>query len=253
MCIAEIAIIDYNTEDLEPPILTVEQAVERSSFFDVPSMFYPSPVGDFAKGMAEADLQTVEQAVERSSFREVPSMLYPSQVGDFAKGMAEADHQIHSAEIRLPSQKYFYIETQTALAIPDEDNCMVVYSSIEVPGRKVTNGVWTCCFDEWIAQKEKQQRQKKNQEKHKYEAGAGRDENTKGSKSPTKDNRKNEEKHEAQPESNPKRDQRIAIPYQNKAPMFKRVSGLSEPVVTKSQEIAEDMRERWETSDHAVN
>nr|GEZ14754.1 mitochondrial import inner membrane translocase subunit TIM44-2 [Tanacetum cinerariifolium] len=28
--------------------------------------------------------------------------------------------------------------------------------------------------------------------------------------------------------------------------------GLSEPVVTKSQEIAEDMRERWETSDHPV-
>ncbi|PWA86082.1 abscisic aldehyde oxidase 3 [Artemisia annua] len=133
MCIAEIAIIDYNTEDLEPPILTVEQAVERSSFFEVPSMLYPSQVGDFANGMAEADHQTVEQAVERSSFFEVPSMLYPSQVGDFAKGMTEADHQIHSAEIRLPSQKYFYIETQTALAILDEDNCMVVYSSIEVP------------------------------------------------------------------------------------------------------------------------
>ncbi|GJV50281.1 mitochondrial import inner membrane translocase subunit TIM44-2 [Tanacetum coccineum] len=38
----------------------------------------------------------------------------------------------------------------------------------------------------------------------------------------------------------------------NVQPMFKRVSGLSEPVVTKSQEIAEDMRERWETSDHPV-
>ena len=54
---AETAIIDYNTEDLEPPILTVEQAVERSSFFEVPSMLYPSQVGDFAKGMAEADHQ----------------------------------------------------------------------------------------------------------------------------------------------------------------------------------------------------
>ncbi|PWA65673.1 abscisic aldehyde oxidase 3 [Artemisia annua] len=94
---AETAVIDYNTENLEPPILTVEQAVERSSFY------------------------------------EVPSFLYPSQVGDFAKGMAEADHQIHSAEIRLPSQYYFYMETQTALAIPDEDNCMVVYSSIQTP------------------------------------------------------------------------------------------------------------------------
>ncbi|XP_073286072.1 mitochondrial import inner membrane translocase subunit TIM44-2-like isoform X1 [Primulina huaijiensis] len=35
-------------------------------------------------------------------------------------------------------------------------------------------------------------------------------------------------------------------------PMFKRVRGLSEPVLEKSQEIAEDMRERWETSDHPV-
>ncbi|XP_021894468.1 mitochondrial import inner membrane translocase subunit TIM44-2, partial [Carica papaya] len=35
-------------------------------------------------------------------------------------------------------------------------------------------------------------------------------------------------------------------------PMFKRISGLSEPVVNKSQEIAEDMRERWETSDNPI-
>ncbi|KAL8536301.1 hypothetical protein ACS0TY_011791 [Phlomoides rotata] len=35
-------------------------------------------------------------------------------------------------------------------------------------------------------------------------------------------------------------------------PVFKRVSGFSEPVIEKSQEIAEDMRERWETSDHPV-
>ncbi|KAI3739473.1 hypothetical protein L2E82_29878 [Cichorium intybus] len=34
--------------------------------------------------------------------------------------------------------------------------------------------------------------------------------------------------------------------------LFKRVSGFSEPVVTKSQEIAVDMQERWETSDHPV-
>uniref|UniRef100_A0A1D1XHU3 Mitochondrial import inner membrane translocase subunit TIM44 n=2 Tax=Anthurium amnicola TaxID=1678845 RepID=A0A1D1XHU3_9ARAE len=35
-------------------------------------------------------------------------------------------------------------------------------------------------------------------------------------------------------------------------PIFKRASGLSEPVVTKGQELAEDMRERWETSDNPV-
>ncbi|KAH9624605.1 hypothetical protein KSS87_010308 [Heliosperma pusillum] len=35
-------------------------------------------------------------------------------------------------------------------------------------------------------------------------------------------------------------------------PMFKRVSKMSEPVVTKSQELAEDLQERWETSDSPV-
>ncbi|PIN02954.1 Xanthine dehydrogenase [Handroanthus impetiginosus] len=94
---AKTALVDYDTEGLDPPILTVEEAVEKSSFFDV------------------------------------PPNLRPAQVGDFSKGMAEADHRILSSEIKLGSQYYFYMETQTALAIPDEDNCMVVYSSIQTP------------------------------------------------------------------------------------------------------------------------
>ncbi|KAK3002880.1 hypothetical protein RJ639_019650 [Escallonia herrerae] len=94
---AGAAVVSYDTESLGSPILTVEEAVERSSFF------------------------------------EVPSFLYPTQVGDFSKGMAEAEHKILSAEIKLGSQYYFYMETQTALAVPDEDNCMVVYSSLQSP------------------------------------------------------------------------------------------------------------------------
>ncbi|CAA0805958.1 Abscisic-aldehyde oxidase [Striga hermonthica] len=94
---AKTAVIDYDTEGLDPPILTVEDAVERSSFIDI------------------------------------PPFIYPAKVGDFSKGMAEADHKILSAEIRLGSQYYFYMETQTALAIPDEDNCIVVYSSSQAP------------------------------------------------------------------------------------------------------------------------
>ncbi|KAK1440354.1 hypothetical protein QVD17_06179 [Tagetes erecta] len=35
-------------------------------------------------------------------------------------------------------------------------------------------------------------------------------------------------------------------------PLFKRANDISEPVRIKGQEIAEDMRERWETSDHPV-
>ncbi|RWR85432.1 Aldehyde oxidase/xanthine dehydrogenase [Cinnamomum micranthum f. kanehirae] len=94
---ANQAIVDYDMENLEPPILTVEEAVERSSFF------------------------------------EVPPVLQPKQVGDFSIGMAEADHKILSAKIELGSQYYFYLETQTALAVPDEDNCIVVYSSCQCP------------------------------------------------------------------------------------------------------------------------
>lgn len=94
---AALAVVDYDTENLEPPILTVEDAIERSSFF------------------------------------EIPPFLNPEHVGDFNEGMEAADHKILSAEIRLPSQYYFYLETQTALAIPDEDNCMVVYSSLQAP------------------------------------------------------------------------------------------------------------------------
>ncbi|OWM69067.1 hypothetical protein CDL15_Pgr025254 [Punica granatum] len=94
---AEAAVIDYDMEDLETPILSVEDAVERLSFFEVLPIFYPE------------------------------------KVGDFSKGMAEADQKILSAQIQLGSQYYFYMENQSALAIPDEDNCMVVHSSTQTP------------------------------------------------------------------------------------------------------------------------
>lgn len=47
--------VDYDLENLEPPILTVEEAVKRSSLFEIPPVLYPKQVGDFSKGMAEAD------------------------------------------------------------------------------------------------------------------------------------------------------------------------------------------------------
>ncbi|XP_031475663.1 indole-3-acetaldehyde oxidase-like [Nymphaea colorata] len=97
-CIAaENASVYYDTANLEPPILTIEDAVLRSSFFHAPPFFVPQ------------------------------------QIGCFSRGMSEADHTIHSAEVNIGSQYYFYMETQTALAIPDEDNCVVVYSSTQVP------------------------------------------------------------------------------------------------------------------------
>ncbi|KAJ1288893.1 hypothetical protein BS78_02G123100 [Paspalum vaginatum] len=94
---AKQVLIEYDTKDLSPPIITVEQAVENSSYFKVPPEYFPK------------------------------------EVGDVSKGMAEADHKIPSAEVKLASEYYFYMETQTALAIPDEDNTLVVYSSSQYP------------------------------------------------------------------------------------------------------------------------
>lgn len=52
---ASSALVDYDTQGLDPPILTVQEAVKRSSFFDVPPYVCPQTVGDFSKGMTEAD------------------------------------------------------------------------------------------------------------------------------------------------------------------------------------------------------
>ncbi|GAB4859898.1 aryl-alcohol oxidase 3 [Ancistrocladus abbreviatus] len=60
---ANVAVVDYDTVQLEAPILTVEEAVERSSFFEVPPMLCPKPVGDLSKGMAEADQKIMSAKV----------------------------------------------------------------------------------------------------------------------------------------------------------------------------------------------
>ncbi|VAI22982.1 unnamed protein product [Triticum turgidum subsp. durum] len=94
---AKQAIIEYSTENLEPPILTIEDAIQHDSYIPVLPFFAPQPIGDFDQGMCEAD------------------------------------HKILSGEVKLESQYYFYMETQTALAIPDEDNCITVYVSTQLP------------------------------------------------------------------------------------------------------------------------
>lgn len=50
-----MARVDYDIKGLYPPILTVEEAVDKSSFYDVLPSLKDSTVGDFSKGMAEAD------------------------------------------------------------------------------------------------------------------------------------------------------------------------------------------------------
>jgi abscisic-aldehyde oxidase len=61
---ANSSVVDYSLENLEPPILSVEAAVERSSFFEVPPFLRPkNQIGDVSKGMAEADHKIVSAEV----------------------------------------------------------------------------------------------------------------------------------------------------------------------------------------------
>ncbi|CAA7015316.1 unnamed protein product [Microthlaspi erraticum] len=94
---AKLAVVEYDTRNAETAVLSVEDAVERSSLFEVPPEYDPEPVGDISKGMDEAD------------------------------------RRIRSVELRLGSQYFFYMETQTALALPDEDKSIVVYSATQSP------------------------------------------------------------------------------------------------------------------------
>ncbi|CAL4919469.1 unnamed protein product [Urochloa decumbens] len=105
---AKQAVIEYSTENLQPPILTIEDAIQQNSYFQVPPFLAPKPVGDYNQGISEAD------------------------------------HKIISAEVKLDSQYYFYMETQVALAIPDEDNCITIYSSTQIP--EVTQNVVAKCL-----------------------------------------------------------------------------------------------------------
>jgi indole-3-acetaldehyde oxidase len=47
-------------------------------------------------------------------------------------------------QVKLESQYYFYMETQVALAIPDEDNCIAVYSSTQTP--EITQSLIARCL-----------------------------------------------------------------------------------------------------------
>ncbi|WVZ60834.1 hypothetical protein U9M48_010804 [Paspalum notatum var. saurae] len=94
---AKQVVVEYSTENIQPPILTIQDAIQRKSYIPIPPFLAAKPVGDYNQGMSQAD------------------------------------QKILSAEVKLESQYYFYMETQVALAIPDEDNCITIHSSSQMP------------------------------------------------------------------------------------------------------------------------
>jgi indole-3-acetaldehyde oxidase len=63
---AKQAVIEYSTENLQPPILTIEDAIQRNSYFQVPPFLAPKPVGDYNQGMSEADHKILSAEVQTS-------------------------------------------------------------------------------------------------------------------------------------------------------------------------------------------
>ncbi|MCO5583003.1 hypothetical protein L7F22_036909 [Adiantum nelumboides] len=76
---------------------------------------------------------SIEDAVARKSLFSLSPFMAVGTAGNVEQGFTQADHKILDAEVKTSSQYYFYMETQTALAIPAEDNCIVVYSPCQSP------------------------------------------------------------------------------------------------------------------------
>ncbi|KAG0562492.1 hypothetical protein KC19_9G150900 [Ceratodon purpureus] len=91
--------VEYDLKSVGPPILSAKDAMEQNSMF---------PVHFAVAGETKP-------------------------IGDIAEGFAEGELKLEDVQVSTESQKHFYMETQTTLAIPDEDNCMVVYSSTQTP------------------------------------------------------------------------------------------------------------------------
>ncbi|KAH1097452.1 hypothetical protein J1N35_014373, partial [Gossypium stocksii] len=60
--VANLAVVDYDKKNLEP-ILFVEEAFEKCSFYEVPHLLNLEPVGAFSKGMAKSNHQILSVEV----------------------------------------------------------------------------------------------------------------------------------------------------------------------------------------------
>ncbi len=72
---------------------------------------------------------TIDQALEANSYLEPPAVMAS---GDAAAAIAAAPRMLEG-RIRIGGQEHFYLEGQAALAVPQEDGDMLVYSSTQHP------------------------------------------------------------------------------------------------------------------------
>lgn len=74
-------------------------------------------------------LLDVEQALAQGSFVQEPHI---HQRGDVEAALARAPHRVSGA-FHIGGQEHFYLETQTAMVIPGEDQQLQVFSSTRTP------------------------------------------------------------------------------------------------------------------------
>lgn len=122
--------------------MNLDDAIARNSI-------HPSPprvclAGDIEKGFADAEFQ-LEGEVSKG-FSEIDwcrlsgGHLYDSSC-DFPDSLVFSTlhwqqciiHDLIDVQVLTPTQYHFYMETQTFLAIPDEDGCITIYASSQGP------------------------------------------------------------------------------------------------------------------------
>ena len=88
-----------------------------------------------AARLAEIDYDELEAILDPLTAVEKQSFVLPSETllrGDAEAALAAAPHRV-SRRVALGGQDQFYLEGHIAMAVPEDDNCLVVYSSTQHP------------------------------------------------------------------------------------------------------------------------
>eukprot|EP00879_Flechtneria_rotunda_P028287 GHRR01030386.1.p1 GENE.GHRR01030386.1~~GHRR01030386.1.p1 ORF type:complete len:246 (+),score=85.33 GHRR01030386.1:812-1549(+) len=136
---ATLVIVKYKQHPSRTPIITIDQAIASDSFYEIDSPLLAA-VG--VKRQSEHNIsQTSWQRVTLPSRADCVSNDSTTawhhanrpnaEIDDIDKIIAAAPLQIKGATYRLPSQQHMYMETQTAVAEPQEDGCLKVTSATQ--------------------------------------------------------------------------------------------------------------------------
>ncbi|CAM6091193.1 unnamed protein product [Calypogeia fissa] len=79
----------------------------------------------------EGRLFTIEDAIAKESFIEPIGFFASAKSASVGEDLVKGDHRIENGEVFCGSQYQFYMETQSAYAVPDEDETITVYSATQ--------------------------------------------------------------------------------------------------------------------------